>query len=268
MKFGRQCIFTIGKAGQRGRQWSGLHMRFRIHHKPGGKLNTGSFEIYNLPKDVVSLAREKDTLIQFRAGYEVPMLLFQGNPVPKATKEEKDGTDRMLVIEALDGKRAYEKQHLNICFEQQVTALQVFRHIEQVLGLPTGVIDISPDIVFSQGITLTGPPHKVMDRLARMSDAQWAIVDNVLEVLEQGKTIDGNIVPEYSGGESGTLLSLAYKKKGVIAKTLLDGTMRPGRRFVTVYEGKRRAFKARDVVHEGDSGFDDEFTSILTGRAL
>jgi hypothetical protein len=266
-KFGRQTIFEIGKPGQRGRQWSDLHMRFRVHHKPGGRLNTGSFEIYNLPKDVVSLAREKDTLVRFRAGYAIPTLLFQGNPVIKATKEEKEGVDRLLVIEALDGKRKFEETILDICFEDQVTAIEVFEHIEQQLGLPRGVIQISSEIVFSQGLTLTGPADRALDRLARMSDAQWSVTDNVLEVLEKGKTYNTNTVPEYST-ESGTLLSVAYKKKGVEAKVLLDGTMRPGRRFTTHQPPNYRAYKARDVVHEGDSGFDDEFTTTIIGRAL
>jgi len=263
----RQVTVQIGKVGEAGQSWSNLRTVFDVKHTPTGTPNKAKITVYNPPEDTASLAQEKGAIVQLFAGHEVPQLIFRGNPVKKGVDEAKDTVDRILTIEAQDGGREYQAAHVNISFSTETSVAQILAEAQAQLGLVPGTIQVDDDQRLSKGFAYSGPAHVLLDRIALMNEAGWWISDGTLQIVpKDGDTGEPNVV--VFSPVTGNLIGRPKRKDDDLVEVtgLIAPNIRPGRNYVVEGDYEAGAYTAKDVQFQGDSGFDNPFYVIASGK--
>jgi hypothetical protein len=249
---------------------SGHSIEFSVDHKLDGKPNKGTIEIYNAPRILLTTAQQTTAIVRLFAGYEVEKLIFSGNPIPRyGAYSELSGGDRVVRITAQDGRRAYQQARIDQTWSIGTPLSQVVTAIGVAMAIPITPLPAELSTTeLSQGITLTGNPREALRDLGRAIGATAFVRDNALYVLPDGDTTSEPAT--VFSPATGNALKVVPQKDGIIELTgLLEGSLRPGRRFVIRdhpdYSG---TYKARDVSFRGSSGFDTPFDVIATGKAV
>ena len=81
-QFGRSIKVQLGTEGSSGRELTGLRVRVTVERTDTPSPNAGTIEIYNPAPDTVALMQAEDAVIRVLAGYDIPRLLFHGDPIP------------------------------------------------------------------------------------------------------------------------------------------------------------------------------------------
>jgi len=257
--FGRTYRLVIGKSGQRGVEITGLRISFRVEKFDGSTPNVGEIKVWNLSQTTRALAREPDTLVQLYAGYQdVTPLIFLG-AVTRVSVED-DGVDSVTTITS--GKQT----------TQALPIAQSFKGQQKLGGLLTKVaeryapegVDLSAiqDIPASgpRGITLSGEPTDVLNKLTRANNLDWFIEDGIVKVVPRGaSTQDTAFILSPSSGLEGSpralkpSASVGGSRLSVEATARLNGELRT-RRLVQIAGTTDHAgwYLIRRVLHEGD----------------
>jgi len=262
--FGRNVILRIGPEGGTGRDFQGFRITFDVRMSRASSPNTAMIEAYNLAAASVALAQGSDTVVELSVGYDVPRLIFRGNPVKNGVRLDRRGLDRVLRIEAQDGGRAYAEGRVAISFSTQSTITQVFDAIGAQLGVPLGTVRLPDGVVFPRALSLAGPARDVLDRLAESTGSQWFIRDGALQFLEaDGDTGEQAVV---FSAEAGNLVgSPTPTDDGIEVRALLAPSMRPGKVFEVQSADYNGQYIAGDVQFRGDSGWDTSYYVITNG---
>lgn len=256
--------------------FSDFRINFRITKTPRGEPNEAQIQIYGLSRPSVAKFLSVGTAARIRllAGYDgAPSLLFEGNPIADGITLEKKGPERILNIKCLDGIRAYQRARVNFTFERGTTYGQLIEKTLGQMGLPLGIIDReNPEWnrAVESSAVLEGRAADVLDRLADTLKSQWSIQDGSLQFIREGRSRT-NRGPVYSPGLRNVVNSPSPKDKGKIEITTLLNPITPGDRFVLRgFEDPRfqGIYRAENVVHTGDSGFDPSFYTSIEATKL
>lgn len=271
--FGRRVVVQFGSSRDAGRSYDGLRVWFRIEHDRSSSPSRGIVVIHNLAPADVGLLNEPDAVVRVLAGYESnggPRLIFQGAPIQGGVRvEHRTGgragaTDRVVEVEALDGGREVIAGRVSLSFGTQTTAAQAVDALAAALGLPVGRIALPASLTLPLGLALAGPARDALDSLARTLGAHWFVRDGALYVI--GETADtAESAPVYSVAGRNLIAASPTGDGGVEVRALLDPAMRPGRSFVVEGVPAAGRYVARDVIFEGDSGWDTPFYVTITG---
>lgn len=264
--FGRQVVLQLGTEASRGREFAEHRVSFRVNMRRTGSPNTGSIVAYNLSEESVALIQQPQAVVRLLAGYTVPRLIFRGSPVKNGVRIEKQGPNRLLKIEAADGGRQLKSSRITVSFATQVTFREVFDAVAAQLGLPLGTISIDDDaITYPNGIVLIGLVRDVLERLAVSTDRHIFIRDGALHAIPRdGDT--GEVAVVFSSELGNLIGSPSPKDDGIEVRALLEPSIRPGRPFVVKSRRYNGVYIARDVTFVGDSGWDQAFYVIVTGK--
>lgn len=264
--FGRQVVLQLGTEGNPGRSFRDLRVSFRVDMSRTLTANTCALVAYNLSPESVALAQQPGAIVRLLAGYDVPRLIFRGNPIRNGVTQTKQGPDRLLQIEAQDGGRQLAAARVNVVFKTQTTLAQVLDEVGRQLGLPTGTIRIDGTaITYPNGVTLVGPARDVLDRLALSTSSDFLVRDGALHVIpSDGDT--GEQAIRFSVAQGNLIGSPKATDDGIEIVGLLEPSMRPGRPFVVESDGFDGVYVARDVVFLGDSGWDQAYYVQVRGR--
>lgn len=265
--FGRQVKIEIGEPGGEGRNWTDLRISGRVEKTPAKGPNTAVLEVYNPGPVAVALAQARGVVVRVFAGYDVPRLLFVGSINRHGAQLSRQGPDRILTIEAQDGGRRFQEAHVNTSFAREMTSEQVFGVLAEHLGVPLGAVRVGDDRRFPRGLVLTGPVRSVLDDVAASIGASWSIQDGLLQVLRDDEDT-GEPVVVVSANTGNLIGSPKRTDLGVEVTALLDGRIRPGRRFVVESEQYNGVFRAREVTHIFDNGWESSFYTVATGREI
>lgn len=265
--FGRQLLLDIGKPGVEGKRFRDLSIKASIDMRKGGEPNSGQIQITNANARTIALIQEEGAVVRLFAGYDVPLLLFQGDPVEGGVEVERSGADRVLKIEAQDGGRAYGETRVSVSYAASVSLGTVFDDVMAQLGLGLGSIDIDRTIVFPPGLTLSGPASEVMDRLSVMSGGDWTIRDGAVQVVKPGATTGEGAVL-FSSATGNLVGAPKLQDKGnVEVKALLAPSMRPYKAFRVESELVTGNFRAAEVRFDLSTR-GREFYVIVKGEPL
>lgn len=269
--FGRQVWLEIGPEGLPGVRHTGLRVGFQVEHKAGKAPNTARITVYNPAPTTIAALHVPGTALRVLAGYDVPMVLFQGPPVKGGVTQDKRGADRVLTVDAADGGRAYIGTPMNTSLTTPSTFGQVLALILAQTLWFRGYIDPAIEAIsLPHGIVLQGRPAEILDRLAAAAQpfgADWFVADNALNIVPRGQAAPG--VALQLSSLTGNLIGVpTATKDGVKATALLDASMRPGRAFTVQSQLVNGAYIARDVTFEGDSGYEAPFYMHVTGKAV
>lgn len=265
MLWGRHVTLQIGQPGETGRSFSGLRISFRVKQTIDATPNSASIQAFNVSDQSVAELQRPGAVVRLIAGYDVPRLLFVGDPIPYGVRFERRGADRVLSIEAQDGSRRYRGAFVNVSIRRPTTLGEAFDAVAEQIGLPQGSIrGVDRARELPDGVTFTGNARDVMDRIARMSDADWTITDGAIDVIPRGGDT-GERAVVFSVEQGNLIGSPKRTEQGVEVVGLLEPTMRPGRPFVVRSRELSGAFVAREVTHTGDSGYSPEFYTSIVG---
>ncbi|MFA9271619.1 MAG: hypothetical protein ACEQSX_12840 [Baekduiaceae bacterium] len=185
--FGRQVILSIGPDGGVGREFRGFRVRFKVSMNRSSTPNSAVIEAFNLNPTSIALAQDPTSVVELRVGYDVPLLIFRGNPVKDGVRLDRQRTDAVLRIEAQDGGRAYASSRISVSYSTSTTAQEVFDAVAEQMGLPQGTIRVPTDATFPRGVNLNGPARDVLDRLARSLACEWFVRDGALQFVGAGE---------------------------------------------------------------------------------
>lgn len=282
MLFGRQVALQFGTETTPGRSFTDLTVGFRVELARAGRPGTARIEVKNLDRTSIAQLQTPRAIVQLLAGYDVPRMIFRGNPVKNGVTTRQQGATSITTIDAHDGGRAYQDATVNVSFSTETSLAQVFEVVAAQLGLPRGTIRLPPggDVLrFPHGCVLSGKASTVLDRLARAAAADWFVRDGVLQFVGQGtdtgetavvfSSANGNLIgsPSPKTPTAASTPSATAPRPGTIEITgLLDPSMRPGRLFVVESPTLTGTYIARDVTFVGDSGFETAFYAVITGE--
>ncbi len=265
--FGRQVVVEIGEAGGVGRRFKNLRVAGRVDKSPKSGPNTAVLEIYNPSPDSIAAAQNPRALVRVMAGYDVPRLLFVGTVIKNGARIEQAGPDRILTIEAMDGGRSYQEAHVNESFSSTATMEQVLGALASRLGVQLGAVSVGDNVQFPRGLTLTGPARSVLDDLAASLGAEWSIQDGALQMLSDAEDT-GEAVVQVSSRTGNLIGTPKVGSEGIEITALLDGRLRPGRRLVLESREFNGVYRAREVQHVFDSGWDSSFHTVVVAKEV
>lgn len=256
---------------QPGTSYADLRISFRVTKTVKSDPNKASISVYNLPKDealrLIGLGR--DLRVVLLAGHDVPTTVFEGNPSKNGVKLIKDGPDWVLKIDAATGYRQFQRAVIKETIDRPVTLNEVVAKCVEAMGVPVGYAEVpNGDQVLNQGITLSGNPSEILNRIAASVGADWSLQDNGFQML--GKNATKQVLAPVYSQENGTLLSRPQpKEKGVEFDVLLDPKVDPATRVVLededgVFSG---TYKAVSVTHSGDT-YDNNWTTKVEAKVF
>lgn len=265
--FGRKVIVEIGEAGGVARRFTNLRIAGRVDKSPQSGPNTAVLEIYNPSPDSIALAQTSRAVVRVLAGHDVPRLLFVGTVIRNGARIEQAGPDRILTVEAMDGGRNYQEAHVNESFSSTATMEQVLGALAERLGVQLGAVSVGDNVQFPRGLTLTGPARTVLDELAASIGAQWSIQDGALQVLSDAEDT-GEAVVLVSSSTGNLIGTPKVGSEGLEITALLDGRLRPGRRLVLESKNFNGVYRAREVQHVFDAGWDSSFHTTVVAKEV
>jgi hypothetical protein len=248
--------------------WDGLRVSFEVTKTLKGEPNKASISIYGIDTETYQnlLASSRELVVSLFAGHEIPGLIFRGNPVKDGLEYKIAAPERILQVEAKDGYRAYTKGRIKGSFKGEVRIADVVEKAAAQLGIPVSVMDIPGDLRLTQGIHLRGPAHRILDRLAQSTGADWSIQNGTLQFLPKSK-VRRNSGPLYSPdpGLANMMERPTKKENGVELKVILDPGLTPGDRFEirdSEYPLFNGVYKVQALRHVGDNWDTQFYTEI------
>jgi hypothetical protein len=250
--FGRQVSVQLGLAGTTGRAFSGLRTTFKVEMSRTSKPNPSTIELYNPSPESIALAQAPGCVVRLLAGYDLPRLIAQGNPVKRGVRLDHRGPDRVLHLEIHDGGQAYAEARLSLSFATATTTRQVFDAAALQLGLPAGAVRLV-DKPLPRGFHFDGRVSDLLDRLAVNDASDWFIRDGTV-CFVGSKDSTGETALAISNANGNLVGSPAPKEDGSVeVAALLDPAMRPGVPFALTSLEFKGAYVARSVAFDGDT---------------
>jgi len=248
--------------------WDGLRVSFAVTKTLKGEPNKATISVYGLDPDTYQRlqARGRDLVVSLYAGHEIPGLVFRGNPVKDGVEYRLDSPERVLLIEAKDGYRAYSRARVKGSFSGEILVKDVVEKAAAQLGLPVSLIDVPGDMRLTQGLHMRGPAHRILDRLAQSTGSDWSIQNGTFQFLPKSK-VRRNSGPLYSPDAplSNLIKRPVKKESGVELTVMLEPSLIPGDRFeirdgeIPMFDG---VYKVKAVKHTGDNWDQVFYTEI------
>lgn len=262
--FNRQVIVRlIPPGGGSARELRGLRVSFEVRMSASGTPNQGTIQIWNPAPESVSVIQQPGATIELWAGYDVPTLLFRGNPSTSGVTLTRPVPDRVLKVEAQDGGDTYSLARVTISTAAPITAEAIVAEALRQAGVPAGAVRVPPGYALPS-FTFQGALRDLMVRLAELTGAQWFLRDGAVCFLEAGGDTGEQAIR--ISGQAGNLIGSPAPKDGSVeVKALLAPTLRPGMLFELQSLDYNGLYVASDVKFTGDSGFDTPFYMITVG---
>lgn len=184
--------------------------------------------------------------------------IFSGN-ITFATSR-KENVDWVTTIECGDGENKYRSARMNKSYTVGSPVTQVAIDASILLGVGPGNIaeKLGPGVfrkgfsVFSQGFVASGSAADVLDQILSSAGFNWSIQDGQLMILAPDETTFEEVV--VLSKDFGLIGSPEKSEDGNISfKSLLQGSIKPGRRVLIQSQLITGQFKIEKVAHYGDT---------------
>lgn len=261
--------------GTQGLRFAGLRIAATCKHSCTGTPSSSTVTIYNLTATSVAAFQIPGAEVRVLAGYDIERLCFLGTVVRGGVKEVKQGPDRILTVELLDGGASLQAAFLSVSFASQTSLAQVFATVAAAINIPLGYVAPMATTLLPKGVVLVGPAREQLDKLAATLASRWFIRDGTLCFLPLGSVTpatvvefsaqNGNLIGSPSPKAQGADVASAYPPSSIEVVGLLESSLRPGMPFAVASERISGQYTALDVTHEIDSGFDQPFYTRVTG---
>lgn len=245
-----------------GRSWSDLRIEFEVERTLGKDPNTAKVQLYNPDSVSIGIIQATGSMIQVLAGYGFfPTLIFTGSIAKRGVTIEKNGPDRVVVIEAGDGELAYTEARFDWHFEAGTPVNTILSQaiVAAGLGLGPGSPTLPPRLI-STDMTFFGLAVDAIDRLVTDAGGTWSIQDGNLEILLQDLPTAEEAV--FLTPQTGLIGSPVRTDDGINAEALLNGNIKPGKPLFIQGGTVVGFFKPVKVNHSGSNRDGDFKTSV------
>lgn len=250
-----------------------LRVTFQVARTRDYHPNAATITVYNTAPTSRSQFAARAPVSLF-GGYGGALdLLFAGEVFAASTT--RDAGDWPTTLQVRDGNSAWQRL-VNQSWGAGVPVLTVLDAVCGTMGLTV------PPATRSQlsGRTTRGPivqsgyAYRALQELIASEGLQWSIQDNALQVLADGAaTQETAIVLNAQTGLIGlpepqeeTVIRAGTRRRQVVAVSLLQGGLRPGRQVVLQSQTISGTFAVESATHRGDSRGQDWYTeSVLVG---
>ena len=252
-QFIRQTILRLGQEGETGKEFTGLRIAFDVQMDRSLTPNKARIQAWNVSANTVALLEGENPVVQLFVGYDVPRLVFTGNPVAGGVSLTRQGVDRVLSIEAADGLRVYQDARVEFNISGAITMGELLNQTAEQMGVVKGNIrqDLE-DLELTQGFTFVGPAREMLRTLSLSTGSDIMLRDGALQAVAVGGTT-GELAVQFSA-EGGNLIGAPTVKDGRIeVKGLLAPSLRPGKTFNVSSRDVNGFFTADEVRFVGES---------------
>jgi hypothetical protein len=270
--FDRDAVLQVGSTEIKSRLDSGkvqplLRFDFDITKASESSPNTAKITLYNL-SETNRKSIQKKQFVQLEAGYTNALeLLYSGDiTIAKSYREE---VDWVTEIECGDGGVQYASSRINKSFGKGTSIKNVMKEAFKTLGVDVGNVLNKIDTTtlrknasqYTNGVVLSGKTSKIVDELMTAAGLQWSIQDGAGLALKPEETTEDPIIE--LNRSSGLIGSPEFGEDGIInVRSLLRGSIKPGRRIKISAGAIDGFFKVQQVRHVGDTWGNDWYTDI------
>ena len=245
-----------------------LSTRFRVESSLSPSPNTAEIEVRNLSEATRAKVSEKDLVVSLEAGYSGKRSeIFLGKL--EAGKSVRDGVDWVTSFQSSDGGKELRENRINISFKK-VSVSEAFDRVAAALGV--GIGNAKEQIAkgnirgaldaFANGLVMSGPGKKELDRLARTYGYSWSIQNGQLQLLSDADAIEPGdaVVLDASRGMIGSPES---GEKGIVeVRALLIPQLTPGRVVALSSLQISGFYRVEKVTYQGDTRGNDWYADL------
>lgn len=227
----RAYELTIIPEGGESRIITGLRISFEVTKSTIGVPNLAMIQVYNPNSDTLAALQSKFTKIVLNVGYEGNLrLLFKGDV--RNVYQPHGGIDRVAVVYAGDGQRAWQNSRFNKTLAETVSIkAAVDEVIKTFNGISKGAIEGLPDIADKLlGDTISGSSKDVMDMLGKQYGFTWSIQDEEVVITSNESPLEGTEAVVISSA-TGMVGSPTITYIGANVTTLLNTRLVPNYAF-------------------------------------
>lgn len=246
-----------------------LRVQFSVKKQSTKEPNTAEVTITNLSPDRRAALQTKGVKMVLECGYVDTGVkqIFQGDV--RTVAHVREGADWRTVLKSGDGERAFGFARVSESLGPKVAKSDVIKRLVSKLGLGAGnSAKVTIPGSFEQGVVLTGPVSRELDKVLAGTGYTWSIQDEQVIILSDSQT-SGQDVPDLTP-DSGLIGSPEFGAplvKGgrpqLTFRTLLNANIKPGCR-VSIKCARFPlgvAVKCNKVEHSGDTAGQDWYTS-------
>lgn len=237
--------------------------------------STLDLSIFNLAAETRARMQKKGAKVVLLAGYEAKLeTVFSGDA--RTIDHVRRGPDWVTRIQCGDGERAFKFALSSRSYKAGTSAKDVAIGLAKDLGaglgnlaqqLATGNFRGGMD-QFVHGYAFSGQASRGFDGVMRTLGFEWSIQDGQLQVLRPTEpTKDSIVVLSAETGLVGSPEHGSPDVKGVKpsvlkVRSLLQPSIRPGRRIKVEAVNTKGLFRVEKVTHQGDTLGQDWYSDI------
>lgn len=242
-----------------------LRIEFKVKKTSDEEQNSLILNIYNLSQSTRSKIQENDSLIIFKAGYSEefgPEVLFIG----EITNVIQDFQPPEIItsIEAIDGNVTLREVVFFESFAAGSNALDIVNVLVRQTDLGVKEIRLGNNIIFDNGLTVSGPIKKSLIKLAEATNSEFSIIDNEVQFLPIGQLASVNAVflspetglisrPSPITQDSNELSGIANTLPAFNVTSLLNTRINPGAPIQLESNDYKGLFRVENVEYFGDT---------------
>ncbi len=248
-----------------------LRVQFSVKKSSAKEPNTAEVTITNLSPTRRAALQTKGVKFSLECGYVDTGVkqIFQGDV--RHISHVREGADWRTVLKSGDGERAFQFARISESLGPKATKSDVIKRLTAKLGLGQGnslTAAASIPGSYDQGIVLSGPVSRELDKVLAGTGYGWSIQDEQLILLKDAQT-SGQDVPELTP-ESGLIGSPEFGaplvkggKPQLHFRCLLNANIKPGARVSIKCERFPLGVfvKCVKVEHSGDTAGQDWYTT-------
>jgi len=247
-----------------------LRVQFSVKKSSAKEPNTAEVTITNLSPTRRAALQTKGVKFVLECGYVDTGVkqIFQGDV--RHISHVREGADWRTVLKSGDGERAFQFARISETLGPKSTKSAVIKRLAAKLGLGLGnsgkaAIPGS----FEQGIVLSGPVSRELDKVLKGTGYEWSIQDEQLILLAESE-VSGQDVPLLTP-DSGLIGSPEFGAPLVKGgspqlhfRSLLNANIKPGAKVQVQCERFPLgvSVKCSKVEHSGDTAGQDWYSTV------
>jgi hypothetical protein len=212
-----------------------LRVVFKVEASLDTSANTAEITVYNLAESTRAKVSEEGIETSLEVGYTgQSAVIFRGKL--EAGTSVLDGVDWVTSFQSTDGGQQLRKNRINISFKN-INVAEALTQVANTLGVGLGNVLEKANAgnirgalnQFANGVVLSGPSKKELDRLAKTLGYNWSIQNGQLQLLGPRDAIEPGDAIVVSA-DTGMIGSPEAGEKGIVeVRSLLIPKLTPGR---------------------------------------
>lgn len=245
-----------------------LRCVFTVEQSLSKSPNTAKISVTNLAEQTRAKVSKKHIETTLEVGYSNrSSVIFSGKL--EAAKNTRDGVDWVTSFQSTDGGKELREKRINVSFKT-VNVGDAFKRITDSLGIGVGNAiekmtgsnargDLSK---FTNGLVMSGPVQRELDRLTKTYGYDWSIQNGQLQLLAPDDAIEPGDAIVLSS-DSGMIGSPESGEKGIVeVRSLLIPQLTPGRVVKLESRQVNGFYRVEKTTYQGDTRGQDWYADL------